>query len=147
MAFSDIPARANGETVLASWFNTIRTELVNWFGAGVISETQDTIDNDASGENVVGLSFSGTSYRSAKVQYQVYRSDDSNTYAEAGQFFVVYNTVSSSWEIGGGVAAGNADITFAITAAGQVTYTTGNMTGGSYAGYIRFKAETLAVES
>ena len=35
MAFSDIPVRANGEKIEASWFNTIRTELLNFFGGNV----------------------------------------------------------------------------------------------------------------
>ena len=147
MGFSDIPVRSNGQTVTAAWFNTIRTQLVNWFGAGAITETQDTIDNGASGENVVGLSFDGILYRSAKIQYQVYRTSSIREYVEAGEFFVAYNTTAATWEIGGESAVGDADITFSISAAGQVTYTTGTIGGTSYAGTIRFKAETISVES
>lgn len=42
MAFADIPVRLNGkdQIVTAEWFNSIRTELVNAFGAGgYIKET------------------------------------------------------------------------------------------------------------
>lgn len=42
MAFADIPERQNGkdQVITAEWFNTIRTELVNAFGAGgYIKET------------------------------------------------------------------------------------------------------------
>ena len=147
MGFSDIPVRTNGQDVEASWFNTIRTQLVSWFGTGVIAESQDTIDNAGSAESVVGLLFSGAAVRSAKIQYQIYRKTDSYEYSEAGQFFVTYKTVDTSWEIGGESSTGDADTTFAITDAGQVTYTSSNMSGASYTGKMRFKAETLSVES
>ena len=49
MAFGDIPIRQNGfdHIVDASWWNTIRTELVNAFGAGayIFVQTTQTLDN------------------------------------------------------------------------------------------------------
>lgn len=50
MSFGDIPIRQNGfdHIVDASWWNSIRTELVNAFGAGAYIFVQDTqtLDDD-----------------------------------------------------------------------------------------------------
>ena len=52
MSFGDIPIRQNGfdHIIDASWWNTIRTELVNAFGLGAyifVQSTQTLNDNDA----------------------------------------------------------------------------------------------------
>ena len=51
MAFSDIPIRQNGPKIMASWFNTIRTELINFEGSTI--STADSSRPITSGEGCI----------------------------------------------------------------------------------------------
>ena len=143
---SDIPVRLNGQTVVASWWNIIRTTLISYFGAGSIEETQATITNNTTGGTITGLSFDGSLYRAAKVFYSLYRKTDSNEIAEAGEILLVYKTVAAAWVIDNVVAVGDADTTFVMDG-NQVDYNSSNLAWSNYEGYIRFTAKTISVES
>ena len=59
--FSDSGTRSNGQKILYSWFNVLRTAgiaLENYIGAGSLPETAFTIaNNTGSPANVTGLLF------------------------------------------------------------------------------------------
>lgn len=106
-----------------------------------ILTTTATIANNSSG-NVNGLLFDNSEVRSAQIQYSVYRVTASNEVAEAGTMDIVYLNNANSWTVNR-TYTGDAGMTFAVTAGGQVTFTSSNLAGASYSGTMKFKAITL----
>lgn len=140
-------AKANGDTVTASgWFNTLRTWILELVGGGSIGETSFTIANaQASVANVTGLSFTAASYRSAEVEYEISRKTDtaSSEVRSIGTLRLAYRAQSSAWEILGENSSGDeTGVTFSITAAGQVQYSSTNISGSNYAGTLKFRARS-----
>lgn len=150
---SDIPVRENGggweNRVVASWFNQIRTALIDLFGGGSIGETDFTLaNNQGSAANVTGLSVSSASYRGAVVEYDITRKTDtaSSEVRSMGQMFLQYRAQSSAWEIAGIQENGDdAGITFSVTSGGQVQYTSTNISGSNYVGKLTFRVRTFDV--
>lgn len=144
MSFSSIPVRSNGAKIESAWFNTIRQELINFFGGGAIDETQFTIaDNQSSYANITGLVFAGATYASFKVQYTIYRFDGtSDERREVGTLTASYSADADAWtysrRIDDGIDALGIDDSLFVTSAGQVQYQSDSM-GGTYEGYIRYK--------
>lgn len=134
--FDSIPVRSNGDTILASWFNTIRTYLVDYFGGETIQQTSFAGASGQSGANVTGLIFDNSSTESATVEYTVKTA----TYFEKGSFNLIWN--GSAWSIHQGAISGdNSGITFDVnTSTGQVTYSSGGETST-----IKFKATTFNI--
>lgn len=146
--FSSIPIRSNADTGLvdASWWNTIRTALVNYVGAGGMEETQFTIaDNQSSYQDVTGLLLDSTLTRAAQIQYTIYRTNGSAERREMGIIFCFYKAVAAVWSFEvnswGDDSLGNGTISapLNLTSAGQVQYKSDSM-GGTYSGKIRYKS-------
>ena len=149
MSWTAITTRVNGLRVDKDWFNAIKTavdEITGFLGAGGITETQFTIADNTGPSNVTGLVFAAASYRGAIVKYTLYRKSDTEEFARCGTLHLVYKTTANTWELEDS-GAGDAGVTFTVTAAGQVQYTSSNMSNSGYAGYMRFKAETISKES
>lgn len=150
--FASIPTRNNSDTVDASWWNILQAagafieSLLG--GAGYQGETAFTIaNNQSSPANVTGLSFTGNTQRSFEVTYQVYRNTTgggATELAESGKLLGVYSTVAGSWEMTQ-ESVGNSGVTFSITNAGQVQYTSTNITGTAATSAMKFKFGTMGV--
>jgi hypothetical protein len=101
--FSSIPIRTNAKTdvVDASWWNTIRSKLIEYFGEGVTGETIFTIaDNQASYQNITGLSFDGDDYSHVKIEYTIYRTNGGGTERkESGTLILNYKKTAQTWTI------------------------------------------------
>lgn len=152
MTFATIPIRANGDRVIEDWFNALRTAGIaveSLFGGGYIQETQFTVpNNQSSAIDVTGLVFAGSSYRTAYIDYQVYRTTSTDERAESGLLVANYKTTAGTWQIDNlGGYIGDSGVRFSITAAGQVQLASDNMSGASYSGKMRFKARTISVEA
>jgi hypothetical protein len=106
----------------------------------IVSQTSFTIDNNqTSPVNITGLVFTPTLFRSVKIEYSIYRQTDTagSARAQIGQLRFVYNTQSSSWLLSDDFAGQNAGVEFSITAAGQIQYTSSNITGTNYVGTLK----------
>lgn len=152
MSFSTIPVRTNGPQILASWFNALRTAgmaLESFLGGGFIGATEFTIANgQASAANVTGLSFSGASYRTVVIYYQVYRNTTGGSGVErvqSGMMIANYKTVAATWEITMGPAVGDAGVEFSITSAGQVQYVSDTQAGTPATSKMTFTSMTMGV--
>lgn len=141
---TSIPTRANGDKILASWFNTIKTFLSNFESYSNV--TTDTIDNNVSvAEEIVGMTLDAASYTSAVYEMELYRSTDSVDAFANGKVYL--QRVAGAWRIDTGGWSGDADatpggggITFSVTESGgiaQVKYVTSNIAGTSYVGNIK----------
>lgn len=148
--FNDIPLRENGQRIVYSWFNALRTAglfLENALGAGAIIDTTFTMTNGASAANVTGLLFSSSTVRSAIVEYYAYRyttGGGGQELIESGILLINYKPVATTWDIQKIAYVGDASIDFGISA-GQVTYTLNTMTGTNSAQTLHFSARTLGV--
>ncbi|MEO0273436.1 MAG: hypothetical protein ABIM30_10225 [candidate division WOR-3 bacterium] len=121
--------------------------VINFLTApGDIINSVSIINNNVTTpSDVLGMQFSNANTRSARVTYQVKRQVTGNILIQSGTLYLDWNPQTSSWTITEDFTAGNAGITFSVTASGQVRYTTTNMTGSGYQGEISFSAKTLPV--
>lgn len=105
--------------------------------AGDISETSTTfVDNQSTAADVTGLAFANGTVRSFDAQVVV----------ERGSTYEVYNLkgvqLSASWAMSIDSTGDDTGLTFTITAAGQVQYTSTSTGSG---GNLKFRATTLTV--
>ena len=142
--FNALTVRANDATIYASWWNDIRTALVNAFGAGGVIETQFTIaDNQSSYQDITGLVFDHNVVRSVRIEYTIYRTNGGGVERrESGYLTAHYKAVAGTWTYSrltthGDDALNIADSLF-VTTAGQVQYKSDSV-GATYVGKMRYK--------
>lgn len=115
-------------------------------GVGDIAETTATLGNNvSSASDVEGLTFDSVLIRSADIAYQITRTTSTTTEIESGHLGIFYNptfAVNSKWTIQRD-GLGASGIEFSITDAGQVQYTSTNLSGTSYSGVIKYEARAL----
>ena len=152
-----IPATEVG----SKWLNTVQRELVAVVeGAGlVLSDLDDdqlkeaietmiglggaavanfTIANNQSiAASVTGLLFNKVNFKGAQIPFDIQRQTASSNFKESGVIYVSHNSFTDAWDIAVDSKFDDAGVTFSITSAGQVQYTSTNMAGGSYAGTLR----------
>ncbi len=99
------------------------------------------VNNQVSPANITGLFIDSTLYGGFSIDYRIYRNTTSTgatELSEQGWIIGTYKPVANTWEISDQSVA-FAGITFSITAAGQVKYTSTNITGTPSHSYIKFK--------
>lgn len=142
----DAPGWGEEATAFAEEVAEVLSDLNN---ENDILETTFTIANNTADAAVSGLAFNTGAVRSAEIAYSIYRTTDSVTsgVVEAGTMIAVYDdnaAAGSKWQLAIGPFSGpGAGVTFTITDAGQVKYTSTNMAGASYSGEMRFRAKTI----
>lgn len=99
-------------------------------------------NNTGSFTNITGASFDTSLVRSAILYYSIYRSTNINEESEVGQIFLTYSTQAATWNISQ-VYGGSSGVTFSITNAGQIQYTSTALAGTGYVAKITFKAVTF----
>jgi len=115
----------------------------------VAPQTQNIDANNSSNDVVItNLAFPVSEVRAATIFYSVYRKTedsgppDGQEIAEGGMLNIVYNAsnpVSNKWEMTRDYA-GDAQITFSITDAGQFEFSTTALTGINHTGILSFRA-------
>ncbi len=105
-------------------------------------------NNQSSAADVTGLLFDGTLTQSFVVEYFIYRKTTSTGATELssrGMMIGAYSPVAATWEMSVGPQVGDAGITFSITAAGQVQYSSTNITGTASVSKMTSFKRTLGV--
>jgi hypothetical protein len=102
--------------------------------------TATILNNITSPANVLGFSFDTSEVISIKGEYIVRRSTDSESFVQDG--VIEGNYDGSNWNLSHEYRS-SAGITFDMTPAGQITYTTTNLSGLNYEGSIIFKAKVF----
>jgi len=120
------------------------TNVLNFtVGLSDILLTNFTVaNNQASVADITGLSFDSTVVRSAIISYSLYRSTASSELSECGQIYVTYLSTAATWTIAQNFT-GLSGVVFSITNAGQVQYTSSNLSGASYVGKLKFTAKSF----
>lgn len=112
-------------------------------------DTQGTFsmsNNQSSAASITNLSFSGSAFRGAVVQYTVYRYH-SGVYegSQVGTLYLGYRTNAADWKIDDIANGDLVGVTFTITAAGQVQYTSTNLSGSQTSFVMKWNYWTLPV--
>lgn len=140
--FSDIPIRSNGAVVPvdASWWNTIRTKLVSFFGTGVTAPATFTIaDNQSSYANITDFVLDSATYQYYAVEYTIIRTDGTVKRRERGMLYFSHDSVNG-WvmeRISGNADALNVADSLALSSQ-QLQYKSDSM-GGTYEGKFTWK--------
>jgi hypothetical protein len=111
--------------------------------AGALETVQQPNDvNQTTPANIAGFSFTTAEVQAINCEFFVSRSTTSpaQTITESGT--IVGNFNGTAWSITI-VSVGDAGITFSITPAGQIQYTSTNIIGSGYVGAIKFKAKVI----
>jgi hypothetical protein len=99
-------------------------------------------NNQSSPANVIGAAFNTASVRSAIISYSLYISTSTNELSECGQIYCTFKSTAGSWELAQNYV-GISGVVFSITNAGQIQYTTTNVSGINYSGKMKFKASAF----
>lgn len=136
-------AEAAAESSAEDAANAVIT-VQGYLGGGAIPETSFLLPNTTGVSDVDGLVFDKNLYKGAMIRANVRRKTDSEERIAIGYLKVYYLDSTSTWELldelGGNIDDG---VTFSITAAGQVKYTTDNQAGANYSGSLHFAALTF----
>jgi len=125
MTFFSIPIRTNGTlSVAASWFNTLRTAGLSMMGASGTLQTEFAILNTQVNSDITDLLFVQATSLSATIEYHI-----NGASFQKSSFDVYFD--GATWRLTEKVqTALNGGVTFSITAAGQVQYTSGGASVG-----------------
>lgn len=150
MSFAAIPVRSYTKTD-PSWWNALRQAgilLENIIGVGgSIPNTAFTFANNQSTTNVTGLVFTqSATVNSARAWVSVRRTTGTNKIFVEVELWLSYDSVSAAWVLSDVVEHGSSasGITWTVTSAGQVRYSSSNLAGSGYSGASTFSAETAA---
>lgn len=94
--------------------------------------------------NVDNLSFETTQVRHAIIEYSVYRVTSSEEVSQCGNLLITYKNNAATWELIDNTV-GDAGVSFTITTAGQVQYTSTNMAGTGYQSKMSFRARAFPI--
>lgn len=161
--FESIPNRSNADVgkVNASWWNSIREKLIEFFaeyyGEEPIPQTKfSLLDNQFEFQNFAGLIFDSAKVRAFKLGYTAYRTngvDDERR--EVGYISAGFKKESGTWTFSrridhGDDALGLSDSINVDSATAQIKYKSDEMGGGGYEGFftvtslVVFKSEDAA---
>jgi hypothetical protein len=160
------PSLAIPATIVAAWWlNALQEELANVIeSAGLTLDKGDDsqllqaitglaqnstnqfvlANNQVGAANITGMIFDKTIYKSAEIEFDLYRKDAVKEVSVMGRMYAIFKPVANTWEIFGPTIDGDLTndhgVVFTIDAAtGQVQYTSDNFAGGSYVGLLRFR--------
>lgn len=121
------------------WAKAVTDALASLAPAGTLNEAQSAIDNNQTNEEVSGLLFSFLLTKTATVLYRIERDTDAmSPLVEQGYLYILYD--NGTWLISREISAGTpAGVQLDIDSNGQVIYTSTNLAGASYTGFIKFK--------
>jgi hypothetical protein len=102
------------------------------------TQIQQTLDNNASAVVITGLVFDKALVKGARVLIDLFRRDDGpQDKNEIGELFVSHNTEQDTWSINHISHGDDTETTFAISVAGQVSYSSSTYAGANYAGTMK----------
>lgn len=134
---------------VTDWAVSVTAQLANLVVSGDLGPTVlvNILNNQVAAANVTSLAFDPATIRSAQVEYFVYRTFNSGSeeVVENGTMYLTYKDIANEWDmvlVGSNVTGSG--VTFTITNAGQVQYTSSNLTPStSYSGNMRYRASVL----
>lgn len=162
--FTAVPVRINGPTqgpVVAAWWNILRSagkRLEEIMGSGATPETQQSITNNTSSQNITGLIFSSATYVGFKALLSCYSNNGTNERRHIVELTGWFNSKRGQWDMSvdengadctsGACTADPSGFTFTIHATtGQVIVDADNMSGSPTRKIRHTIMKTFAVET
>lgn len=147
ISFPDSAASPNWAEAIDQFAQAVEAALSSVVGAFDVAPQALIIDpyNPGTNVDIVSLSFPVSTVRSAFIRYAVFRDTSTDQSYESGELLVVYNPngpVNNKWEIAQRLV-GDGKITFSITDAGQVRFSTTALPGSNHAGKLTFVAQSI----
>lgn len=145
--YPDVGEAAGWGEASTLWAQAVTDVLGTLSGSDDILLTSFTVaNNQSSAANVTGLSFSTSTVRGADISYTIIRTSSTTTTgaAEKGEMQIIYDAgaaTNSKWQLIQD-RVGDAGVTFTITDAGQLQYTSTDIGSTSYSGTMKFTATT-----
>lgn len=102
------------------------------------SQTDFAIANATGPADVTGLVFDKATVKAVRVLFDLHRETSTQDFDEIGELWLTHDSVTDTWRIAWTSHNEDAGVIFTITGTGQVQYTSSNLSGGSYAGTLRF---------
>ena len=128
----------------ASYSGTMRFGLVSEVEQA--STTFAIANNVSVATNITDLTFNSTNVKASRILFDVSRRTDTQNVVETGEIFVAYDSEASDWRINTSSVFDDAGVVFTITSGGQVRYTSSDLTGASYSGFMkRISSEDIEV--
>lgn len=145
--FPDSAASPQWAEAIDQFAVAVEGALSSVVGAFDVSAQALIIDpyNPGTDIDIVALSFPISSVRSAFIRYAVFRSTTLTQAYESGELLIVYNPngpINNKWEIAQRLV-GDGKITFSITDAGQVRFSTTALSGSNHSGKLTFVAQSI----
>lgn len=125
----------------------VEAALASVVGAFDVAPQALIIDpyNPGTNVDIVALSFPVSSVRSAFIRYAVFRTTTIASAYESGELLIVYNPngpTNNKWEIAQRLV-GDGKISFYMTDAGQMQFSTTALAGSNHAGKLTFVAQSI----
>lgn len=117
---------------------------------GELYDASERIGEASIGNNVsiatsiTDLSLDSSVTRAAHIKYSILRTTATDETSETGTIRATYLPTAATWLIDN-TGVGGSGVTFSITSAGQVQYTSDDLTGASYSGDIKWRIEEFEV--
>lgn len=91
------------------------------------------------------LLLDSTQYKTVRIFYEISRKTGTNELVANGELVCVYHANTNTWSLSPGFWDGDPDygVTFSITAGGQIKYTSTNLAGTNYVGYLLVREFTI----
>lgn len=99
-------------------------------------------NNQSSATNLVDIVFDKTETKYAKLEYVLKVRTSSESRNQTGEIHLTYEEDLDTWLCSYNFLTGRSGVDFTVTSAGQLQYTSENVSGASYAGEIKIKLMT-----
>lgn len=145
--FPNSAAAPNWAEAVIQFAQLVETALATVIGAFDVAPQSIVIDayNPGTNIDIPNLSFPTSSVRSAFIRYATFRDTDTTSAYEAGELVIVYNPdgpINNKWDVGQ-TLQGDGKITFNVTDAGQVRFSTTALAGASHTGNLVYVAQAI----
>lgn len=117
--------------------------LGDYLGGGYIPQTDGIIGSGQSGTSLAALLFNQTLYRAVHISAYIHRQDSSQEAAAWYDLYLRWNVGAAQWRLVQVYQGDDVGVDFAVSAGGQVSYSSSTFPGTGHAGTIKFKAETF----
>lgn len=136
----------NWAPAVISFAQAVEAALASVVGTfDVPPQVYSMVANSNTDIDLPNLAFSVADVRGAFIRYTIFRTTETNTSYESGNLVLIYNpsgSVNNKWEASRDYV-GNGSVTFSITDAGQVRFSSTSILGANHSGKITYVAQAL----
>jgi hypothetical protein len=146
--FPSSAASPNWAGPVVEFAEAVEDALSGVAGAYDVSPQVYTLSSDVNTNvDVPLLNFPTSNVRSAFIRYAIYRTSNTTVEAETGSLEIVYNSNAGTWQSCREAVGNDTKLTFNVTNAGQVQFST-TAIGGTYStGTLTYTAQAILQSS